>query len=53
MVQDGGGSSGEGLGQAGGMPLVSHPQGFSRVWMDLTLREDTRLALWLPVPKPG
>ena len=52
VVRDGG-AEGEGLGQPGGMPLVAHPQGFQRVWMDLTQREEARLCFWMPVPKPG
>lgn len=51
VVQDNG--EGEGLGQARGQPLVAHPQGFQRLWMDTGAREDRRLVLWAPVPKPG
>lgn len=44
---------GEGLGQGRGMPLVAHPRGFQRLWMDVSVKESARLCLWVPVPHPG
>lgn len=52
VVQDNRGE-GEGLGQGSHLPLVSHPQGFHRIWMDMTAPDARRLCFWAPVPRPG
>lgn len=40
-------------GKGGGLPLIKSPRDYELVWSDGTLKEDSRLCFWMPIPHEG